>query len=52
MPAGLINHQHRALLRVDASSRAKVAKASVIAGTVTVGNKHHQLWPVLGRTKP
>jgi hypothetical protein len=34
------------------SSWAKVARATVIASVLTVGNRPHQLCPVLGRTKP
>ena len=34
------------------SSRAKVAKARVMAAVLTVGSRHHQRRPVLGRTKP
>lgn len=33
------------------SSCAQAANAAVIACTWTVGSSHHQLWPVIGRTK-
>lgn len=32
------------------SSRAKAANANPMVSVVTVGSRHHQLWPVVGRT--
>ena len=45
MPPGAIDDEHARCWSSIASSRAKAAKARVIASVLTVGNRHHQLRP-------
>jgi hypothetical protein len=52
VPAGLVDPSTARWVVAMPSSRAKVARARAKASVVTRGNRHHQLCPVAGRTKP